>query len=129
MPSDDRRSEIAFETVIEAHLLQNEYVPIAGMGFDRESAIFPKTVLAFIRETQPKEWARLEVLHATKTGEQVLGDSCKWIDSKGVRTIALIKERCSAFIAPAISGNIEMRNGETVQSTPSPSKLGKRVLP
>ena len=52
-------------------------------GFDRERAIFPETVLAFIRETQPKEWAKLEVLHGDKTGEQVLGDLCKWMDTHG----------------------------------------------
>ena len=53
--STRRHSEIAFETVIEAHLLENGYVPVAREGFDRERAIFPETVLAFIRETQPKE--------------------------------------------------------------------------
>ena len=53
MPGDDRHSESAFETVIEAHLLQNGFVPIAREGFDRDRAIFPDTVLAFIRETQP----------------------------------------------------------------------------
>ena len=78
--SAGRHSEAAFETVIEAHLLQNGYVPIAREGFDRERAIFPETVLAFIRETQPKEWAKLEALHGDKTGEQILGDLCKWMD-------------------------------------------------
>ena len=79
-----RHSETAFETVIEAHLLENGYVSVAGDGFDRERAIFPKTVLAFIRETQPKEWAKLESLHGDKTGEQILGDLCKWMDIHGV---------------------------------------------
>ena len=51
-----RHSEGAFETVIEAHLLGNGYVPVAGEGLDRERAIFPETALAFIRETQPKAW-------------------------------------------------------------------------
>ena len=51
-----RTTEAAFETVIEAHLLENGYVPVAGEGFDCERAVFPETVLAFIRETQPKEW-------------------------------------------------------------------------
>lgn len=78
-----RHSEAAFETVIEAHLLQNGYTPIAREGFDRERAIFPATVLAFIRETQPKEWAKLEALHGDKTGEQILGDLCKWMDQNG----------------------------------------------
>ncbi len=78
-----RHSEAAFETVIEAHLLQHGYVPVAPDGFDRERAIFPEAVLAFIRETQPKEWAKLEALHGDKTGEQILGDLCKWMDQHG----------------------------------------------
>ena len=79
----NRTNEAAFETVIEAHLLQNGYVPIAGERYDRERAIFPETVLAFIRETQPKEWAKLEALHGEKTGEQILGDLCKWMGQHG----------------------------------------------
>ena len=78
-----RHSEAAFETVIEAHLLGNGYVPVAGEGLDRELAIFPETALAFIRETQPKAWAKLEALHGDRTGEQVLGDLCKWMDTHG----------------------------------------------
>ena len=78
-----RHSEAVFETVIVAHLLENGYVPIEREGFDRERAIFPETVLAFIRQTQPREWAKLEVLHGDKTGEQVLGDLCKWMDTNG----------------------------------------------
>ena len=78
-----RRSEAAFETVIEAHLLQNGYISIAGDGFDRDRAIFPDTVLAFIRETQPVEWAKLEALHGNQTGEQILTDLCKWMDANG----------------------------------------------
>ena len=114
-----RHSETAFETVIEEHLLQNGYVPVAGEGFDRGRAIFPKTVLAFIRETQPKEWARPEVLHGAKTGERVLGDFCRWIDSNGVHTIALIKERCSALTAAAVTGQVDME--QTARKSPRSS--------
>ena len=78
-----RTGEQAFEAVIEAHLLANGYVSATGDGFDRERAVFPETVLAFIRETQPKEWAKLEALHSDRTGEQVLGDLCKWMDVHG----------------------------------------------
>jgi type I restriction enzyme R subunit len=81
--TEPRHSEAAFETVIEAHLLQNGYAPIARDCFDRERAIFPDTVLGFIRETQPKEWAKLETLHGERTGEQILGDLCKWMDANG----------------------------------------------
>ncbi len=76
-------TEQAFETVIEAHLLANGYCLIAASGFDREHAIFPGVALDFIRETQPKEWGKLEALHGAKTGGLVLADLCKWIDAHG----------------------------------------------
>ena len=83
MVSVARHTEAAFETVIEANLLQNGYVSIAREGFDRERAIFPETVLAFIRETQRESWEKLEKLHGDKTGEQLLSDLCKWMDTHG----------------------------------------------
>ena len=76
-------SEASFEAVIEAHLLTNGYVAVDRKGFDREQAIFPDVVLTFIRETQPEEWAKLEALHGPRTGEQILGDLCKWMDTYG----------------------------------------------
>jgi len=78
-----RYSEAAFETVIEHYLLGQGYVAIAREGFDRERAIFPSVALDFIRETQPKEWAKLEALHGLNTGEQILTDLCKWMDANG----------------------------------------------
>ena len=78
-----RHSEAAFETVIEAHLLAHGYVPVAREGFDRERAIFPETAIAFIRATQPEQWARLEALLGDKTEPQILGDLCKWMDIHG----------------------------------------------
>ncbi|MGH7961491.1 MAG: type I restriction endonuclease subunit R [Candidatus Binatia bacterium] len=75
--------EKSFESVIESYLLAHDYVPVNRTGFDRTRAIFPEIVLGFIRETQPKEWAKLEALHGTKTGEQVLTDLCKWMDTYG----------------------------------------------
>lgn len=44
--------EQAFETVIEDHLPRTGYARADRQGFDRERAIFPETVLAFIREAQ-----------------------------------------------------------------------------
>ena len=76
-------SEAAFEALIEAHVLAHGYVTVAREGFDRERAIFPDTALAFIRETQPTQWARLESLLGDGTGEQILGDLCKWMDIHG----------------------------------------------
>ena len=79
----NRGSEAAFETVIESHLLRNGYVSVPSDGFDRDQAIFPEAVLAFIRETQRGEWSRLEALHGGGTGTQILTDMCKWMDAHG----------------------------------------------
>jgi len=81
--SEPRRSEAAFETVIEAYLIGNGYVPVNRDGFVRESAIFPDVVLGFIQETQPNDWAKLDALHGEKTGDQILSDLCKWMDAYG----------------------------------------------
>lgn len=78
-----RHSEGAFETIIEATMLANGAVPEPASGFDRDRAIFPETVLSFIRETQPKDWKALEALHGEKTGSQVLADLTKWMDREG----------------------------------------------
>jgi type I restriction enzyme R subunit len=78
-----RHSEGAFETVIEATMLANGYVPQPAAGFDREKAIFPEAVLDFIRTTQPKEWKALEALHGAKTGAQIITDLTKWMDANG----------------------------------------------
>jgi type I restriction enzyme R subunit len=54
-PADPpRHSEAAFEGVIEAHLLGHGYARLPG-GYDRGRALFPDTIIAFIRQTQPKE--------------------------------------------------------------------------
>jgi type I restriction enzyme R subunit len=79
----NRANEAAFETVIQAHLLANGYVPLDRDGFDRERTIFPETVLAFIHETQPNEWKKLKALHGEQTGEQILTDLCKWMNQNG----------------------------------------------
>ncbi len=78
-----RIAEIAFEIAIERHLLGHGCISVNRDGFDRERAIFPEVVLGFIRETQPKDWAKLEALHGANTGDQILTDLCKWMDTYG----------------------------------------------
>ncbi|MBN8691774.1 MAG: type I restriction endonuclease subunit R [Bacteroidetes bacterium] len=78
--------EISFETVIENCLLESGYQTINKAGFDKERAIFPKTVLDFIRATQSIEWQKLETLLGANTEEQVLSDLCKWLDTYGSLT-------------------------------------------
>ena len=76
-------SEAAFETAIEETLLSDGYGSPSSGDFDRERAIFPNEALEFIKQTQAKTWEKLEALHGDKTGERVLHDLCKWMDSHG----------------------------------------------
>lgn len=76
-------SEKAFETAISETLLNEGYNTLPSADFDRERSLFPAVILAFIRSTQPDAWAKLEALHGDKTGERVLLDLCKWLDSYG----------------------------------------------
>ena len=76
--------EAAFETVIETHLLANGYIAVNRDGLDLQRAFLPETVLAFMRATQSRGWARLEATHGDKTGEQILSDLCKCRDTYDV---------------------------------------------
>jgi type I restriction enzyme R subunit len=66
-----RHVEAAFETVIEAHLLEHGYAHVRP-PFDGERAIFPNEALHHIRTPQPEEWARLEAPHGDSTARKVL---------------------------------------------------------
>ena len=76
-------SEEAFEAVIEAELLAGGYRRVESREFDRDRAIFPDEALAFIQQTQPNEWTRLEKLLGDRTSNQVLSDLVKWLDLHG----------------------------------------------
>jgi hypothetical protein len=95
----ERHSETAFETVIETHLLANGYATMNRDGFDRQRAVFPEAVLAFIRATQPREWVNQE---AGRTATD--------------HTILLHKERRTVHIASAVSDRktIDKSTGDTL---------------
>lgn len=81
--SPNYHSEAAFEQIIESYLLDHGYAKIIS-SFDPARAIFPEEIIAFIQQTQPKEWAKLQALHSDKTTTQVLHDLCQWMDTYGV---------------------------------------------
>jgi type I restriction enzyme R subunit len=55
-----RHDEESFESTIEAALLANGCNTLDKSTYDLSIHFFPQEALAFIRTTQPKEWARLE---------------------------------------------------------------------
>jgi type I restriction enzyme R subunit len=109
-----RTREAAFETAIEAVLLDGGYTRVNAKGFDREQAIFPDEVLLFIRATQSKVWEKLETLHGEQTGTRVLESLCKWLETHGTLTTLRHGFKCFgktlriAFFRPAHGLNPEL---------------------
>lgn len=107
-------SEAAFETAIESVLLADGYRKLSSSDFDRERAIFPDIALAFIRNTQTKEWDKLEALHGDETGERVLQALCKWLDTHGALATLRHGFKCFgktlriAYFRPAHGLNAEL---------------------
>ena len=109
-----RHNEASFESVIESHLLANGYESIVPSAYYPGHAFFPSIALAFIRTSQPKEWAKLEALHGVNTEATVLKDLTHWLDTYG--TLAVLRNgfKCYgrtlrvAFFKPAHGMNPEL---------------------
>jgi type I restriction enzyme R subunit len=111
-----RTSEAAFETAIEAVLLNDGFSRVAPKEFDRERAIFPDEVLSFIKVTQGAVWQKLETLHGAQTEERVLESLCKWLDVHGALATLRHGFKCFgktlrvAFFRPAHGLNPELES-------------------
>ena len=111
----DKTREIAFESVIEADLLASGYVSLKSKDFDKKLAVFPSVALDFIRNSQPKEWQKLENLLGNNINKQILSDLCKWMDTYG--SLATLRHgfKCYgrtikvAFFKPAHGLNAEIK--------------------
>lgn len=89
-----QHTEHAFEAAIEHHLTTwGGYDTSDDDGFDPHRAIFPAEVLAFIKATQPDEWAYLESIQKAKAEETLLDDLCRALDSV-VEHCKALKGRC-----------------------------------
>lgn len=105
-----QHTEHAFETALEHHLLHTSgYSKRDPENFNGRRCLDTETLLAFIKETQPKEWEFLERLHKTGTSEILLDELCKALDSEFEGCLNVLRKgfKCFgktfrvAFFAPA----------------------------
>ncbi len=75
--------EQAFEATVKSMLLAGGWQTGDRAEWDIRSALFPARVTAFLRDTQPKEWAALEALHGANLGDMVVAALAKELDVKG----------------------------------------------
>jgi len=77
-------NERTFETYVEEILLtQGGWKAGSNADWDKERALFPSQVFAFISDTQPKLWAEMKELHAEGLEALLLVSLVKELDAKG----------------------------------------------
>jgi type I restriction enzyme R subunit len=77
-------NERAFETYVEEILLtRGGWKSGSNAEWDKERALFPAQVFAFIADTQPKLWAEMQALHAAGLEALLLNSLVKELDAKG----------------------------------------------
>ena len=112
--SNTQIKEIAFEKSIEEVLLNTGYQSISSQSFDKEKAIFPEQIIAFIKETQPNEWDKLESILKENTATQIIYDLTKWIELHGIISTLRHGFKCygkqiqMAYFKPSHSMNQEV---------------------
>ncbi len=77
-------TERAFETYVEEILLtRGGWKSGSNVEWDKERALFPAQVFAFIHDTQPKLWAEMKTQHAEGLEALLLNTLVKELDAKG----------------------------------------------
>ncbi len=87
--------ELNFEDAIEAALItEGGYTKGNPADYDRDRALFPKDILAFVQQTQPKFWERFAQMNQGKAEEILLDSLVKELQSKGMLTILRSGFKC-----------------------------------
>ena len=84
MPSQSQTTERAFESYVEEILLtRGGWKSGTNAEWDKERALFPAKVFAFIQETQEKLWREMRTLHAAGLEALLLTALVKEFEAKG----------------------------------------------
>lgn len=77
-------SEQTFETAIIQHLCANGWVEGANTDFDRELSFNARSILAFVQDTQAKEWDKLLQFYKGETESHFIKRLIKELDLRGM---------------------------------------------
>ena len=76
-------TEQAFETNVESMLLGSGWQKGDLAEWDVDRALFPARAVAFIRETQPDDWAQMAALHGDDLEARIVEALARELDTKG----------------------------------------------
>ncbi len=78
-------TEKTFEAAIaESLTTDGGWLQGDAAAFDRKLALFPETVIAFLRDTQPEQWNKIGTVHGKAVGSKVICRLCKELELRGM---------------------------------------------
>jgi type I restriction enzyme R subunit len=112
----DIHKEKAFEDHIEAHLVEHGWLRGRDADFDPTHAVDPTHLFAFLRDTQPATWDRLQKQHGAALGKRIVEDLTKLADTTPGGILELLRHGLSfrgvtlklAYFAPAYGKNPDL---------------------
>lgn len=75
-------TEETFEAAIEEQLLASGYEQGNSDQYDVKLALVPNVIIAFLKDTQPKRWQKLEKIHGAKVEEKFLQRLAKELENR-----------------------------------------------
>jgi len=82
--SNLKPSEKKFEDHIESYLLTDGYEPTHFSEYDRNFCLLNKTLIEFLKETQPTQWERLVEIYESEVENKVIQRISSEISKRGV---------------------------------------------
>ena len=82
-----KHKEIHFESDIAAHLTANGWLEGDPAKYDRELALYPEDVFAWVQETQPKTWEKLKAAKNGGAEAALLARLAQVLDIDGSLTV------------------------------------------
>lgn len=76
-------TEYTFESAIVEHLTENAWIEIPNREYDKELAFFPNIILYFVKESQPKEWERLQQFYKEEADVKFLQRLYRELELRG----------------------------------------------
>ncbi len=77
-------TEATFEAAIEKSLLENGgYIKGQSNDYDAHLGLFPKYIIEFLSESQPKEWDKISNIHKDDIGTKVIQRLIRELDLRG----------------------------------------------
>jgi type I restriction enzyme R subunit len=78
-----KHKENVFETEIVESLCSNEWIEGSSQGYDKELALYPEDVIAFVKKTQPEQYEKFQKRHAKDTDSALVRFVAKQLDKLG----------------------------------------------